>query len=160
MAQRERRLVSEYLSQTYPNAEIREQVYLGTHTPGINVADLSQGEIRYLGRWRRYADAVVILPDKLVLVEGSMTSKAGYISQLEMYARLLPSTPELQPFVNLPLEIVYVVALEDPLVSQMAREHGINPVIFRPDWVNEFISGLPQNDQRGRFAPKIQPLGK
>ncbi len=146
--QRERRLLAEWLARRYPHDRVQQQVRLGAITPTIGTDGLSPGELAALGVFRRYADALIFLADRLILVEASIPPHPGYISQLALYRHLLPLTPELIAFRALPVEMVYLVAIEDPVVTALARDAGIKVEVFRPAWVLDYLA--ERAGRRGR----------
>jgi hypothetical protein len=145
---REMRLVSEFLAKYYPNYETRTRVRLGAIHPELHPETLSESEKSMVGVFRRWADAIVIMPDKLVLIEAAIRPSPGDISQIELYEHLLPLTPELEEFRALPIEKLLVFAIEDPVVVAMARERGINTRYFRPGWVDEYLDILYPRERR------------
>ena len=102
----------------------------------------SESDERLVGVFRRWADALVILPDRLLLIEGKILPQPGVISQLKLYAELIPKTPELAEHKHKPIEMVLVCAIEDPLISELARREGITVRIFHPAWVDEYMKIL------------------
>lgn len=150
--QRERRLLAEWLVLRFPNERVQQQVRLGAYTPSIGTAGLDRTEIKALGVWRRYADAIVFRRTELILIEASLPADVGYVSRLELYRRLVPLTPELAPVATLPVVLLYLCAIEDPVVTAIAREHGIKVEVFQPSWVGQFIAGLEANKRRAPYA--------
>jgi hypothetical protein len=146
--QRERRLLAEWLALRYPDARIQQQVRLGAYQPTIATKDLDRSELKALGVWRRYADAIVFHHTALILIEASIPADVGYVSRLHLYRRLIPLTPELAEFVTLPVVMLYLCAIEDPVVTAMAREAGIRVEVHQPPWVADFIGTLERNKQR------------
>lgn len=140
--QRERRMVIEYLMKYFSEYEHETQVRLGVLPATIGGQKLTRAEQYALNTFRRYADAIVRMPDRLILIEASITPSPGYISQIELYRRLIPLTEDIGIWREKPLAAQYVVAYEDPVVSMMARENNIDVVIFRPEWVDEYLLGL------------------
>jgi hypothetical protein len=145
---REMRLVSEFLAKHYANYQTLTRVRLGQVHPELHPELLEGAELRALGVWRRWADAIVIMPDRIVLIEASIRPFPGDVSQLELYERLLPLTPELEQHKAKPIEKLLVFALEDPVVVSMARERGIKVVYFRPKWVDEYLQLLYPRERR------------
>ncbi len=136
--QRERRLLSEWLALTYPNDRVQQQVRLGAYKPSIPTTGLNAAELRRLGLWRRFADAVVFRKTELLLIEASIPAHPGYISQLLLYKRLIPMTPELADYAALPVKMIYLVTFEDPVVTAMARDNDIQVVVYAPTWVETY----------------------
>lgn len=138
-APREYRLVAEFVSEFYPEYESRTHVHLGSTPPRLKGRFAKPEDERLVGVFRRWADAIVMMPDRLILIEGKILPQPGVISQLNLYARLLPKTPELQEHKDKPIERVLVCAIPDPLLNAMCREEGIRVVIYRPKWVLTYL---------------------
>jgi len=136
---REQRLVSEFVARFYPDHESRTHAHLGATPPRFKGRWSTDKDAKHLGVFRRWADALVFLPDKIILIEGKILPQPGVISQLKLYAELLPSTPELAEHKNKPIEMVLVCAIEDKLISQLAKREGIHVRIFRPAWIDEYM---------------------
>ena len=150
---REMRMLAEWLAERWPRTEYLTRVRLGRIEPRIGAAELSPEEIRALGVHRRWADAVVLLPDRVLLVEAKIRPQPGVISQLELYARLLPHTPELAEHAHKPIEMILVYAIEDELINQLAREKGIRCVMYHPNWIDAYIDELYPRERQGGRTP-------
>jgi len=145
---REMRLVSEFLAKYYPEYPSQTRVRLGSIHPDLE-GMLSDAERRMVaGAWRRWADAIVFMPDRLILIEAAIRPSPGDISQLELYEHLLPLTPEFDEHKAKPIEKVLVFAIEDPVVASMARERGIRVIYFRPEWVEDYLKVLYPRERR------------
>ena len=92
----------------------------------------------YYSMLRRWADLVVDLPDKVIIVEAKMRPDPGAISQLELYKKLLPLTPELTPCHGKPIELVFLTTMRDEMVEDLCKEKGIRYVVYQPKWVKEY----------------------
>lgn len=150
---RELRMLSEWLAETYPRDEYMTRVRLGRIQPRVDSDQLTDEEIRQIGVHRRWADAVVLLQDRVILIEAKIRPQPGVISQLELYARLLPHTPELAAHAHKPLEIVLLYAVEDELINVMAREKGFRCVYYRPAWVDAYLAELYPRERTGGRTP-------
>jgi len=151
---REQQMVAEWLSKAYPQARTMTRVRLGAPKPAIPRPDLSPEELAMIGQWRRWADAVVLEQDRVILVEASIRPDPGKISQLELYALLFPQTPELAAWAKLPLTLMLLYAIEDPATIYLARQKGILCVQYRPDWLDDYLAILYPRERRGsQFAP-------
>ena len=82
---------------------------------------------------------MVFLPDRLILIEGKILPQPGVISQLKLYEELIPKTPELFEHRGKPIEKVLVCAIEDRLISELARREGVRVQIFHPAWIDEYM---------------------
>ncbi len=107
-----------------------------------------------MGVFRRWADAVVILPDRIVLIEAKILPKPGVGEQLDLYERLIPETPELRQHAHKPIEKVLVCAIEDRLVTQLLRERGIRVVVYKPAWIDEYLDLVEARER----TPGVQTL--
>jgi hypothetical protein len=145
---REMRLVAEYLAQEYPDHETQTRVRLGTIRSEIGAENLEPAELRAMGVWRRWADAIVFMPDRLILIEAKIRPQPGDISQLEVYEGLVHKTPELAEHKGKPVEKVLLYALEDPIIADMARERGIKVTYFCPDWIDGYLRLLAPRERR------------
>lgn len=150
---REMRMVAEYLAQNYPRDQYITRVRLGKIQPRINGQFISDEEALMMGSWRRWADALVIKPDRLILIEAAIRPNPGDISQLELYKRLLPHTPELAEHAEKPIDMVLLYSLHDPLLEQLALERGIKILYYRPQWVDEYLKDLLPRERRAPHTP-------
>ena len=149
---REMRLVAEYLAKHYAKYEAMTRVRLGSVHPDLQPGSLSDAELRAVGVWRRWADAIVIMPDRLVLIEAKIRPNPGDISQLELYEHLLPLTPELAEHKSKRIEKLLLWALPDDAVAAMARERGIRVVMFKPNWVDDYLETLYPRERRAPLS--------
>lgn len=157
---RESRLVAEWAIQTYPHAGIRFRVDLGNLTPAIQGTNLTAAEARALGRSRRWVDAMVVEPNAVHLIEAKIRLSPGALEQLELYRRLFPLTPELKHLQHITPTLHLVFAVEDPVLSAIARERGVQVHIFRPPWVDEYLQQLLHRERRppqARGLPSLFP---
>jgi hypothetical protein len=126
---------------------------LGRIQPRVESPGLTDEERRMIGVHRRWADAVVLLPDRVILVEAKIRPQPGVISQLTTYARLLPHTPELGRHADLPIEMVLLYAIEDGLINVLAREQGIKCISYQPAWLDEYLEELYPRERTGGHTP-------
>lgn len=145
---REMQMVVEWLMQFYPGDAWKTRVRLGAPKSSTPRADMTPEERAMVGVWRRWADALIFLPDRLILVEAAIRSQPGKISQLELYRLLLPKTPELAEHMHKPIELVLLYAIEDPAVVLLARSKGIRCILFKPMWLDDYLALLQPRERR------------
>ena len=92
--------------------------------------------------FRPYADAVVILPGALVLIEAKVWNILNGLGKLPMYKALVPFTPELKDYLKLPIIMELVVGWTNTNLEIMAQEHGIRVVVYCPDWLKTVVDGM------------------
>lgn len=141
-APREMHLLNEWLAANYPDAVVMTRIRLGTLPDVETRPDLTYSEQRAIGVWRRWADAIVITQRMLRVVEAKIRPDAGVVSQLKLYLRLVPHTPELEQYLSRPRKGVLVYAVEDPHIRELAREEGFELHYFRPDWIESYLAEL------------------
>ena len=139
---REQRLVAEFIAKFYPDQESRTHVHLGSTPKRLKGRWATNEDGRLVGVFRRWADALVFLPDRLILIEGKILPQPGVLSQLMLYEELIPKTPELAEHREKPIEKMLVCAIEDKLISALARREGIQVRIFHPAWIDEYMKIL------------------
>ena len=145
---RERRLVSEWTRLTFPTGHVKENVRLGALNPALQDTTLTENELRALGVFRRWVDALVIEPKVVHLVEGKIRNTPGALEQLALYRHLLPLTPELQDVAHLPIVSHLVWVIADPVVEMMAREQGVRVHVYHPPWVDDYLKMLHPRERR------------
>jgi len=149
---REMQMVAEYIAKFYPQYTSRTRVRLGQIHPSLHPELFEDKDVALLGVWRRWADAIVITKQKIILIEGAILADAGDISKLVLYKTLIPHTPELAEYKNLDIEMQLVYSIEDPMVVLLARETGIKAIFFQPDWIAEYIKTLTGSKQRATLT--------
>jgi len=151
---REMQMLHEWLVKTYPGKRWMTRVRLGAIMPTRPWPEMTVEERAMVGVWRRWVDALVILENRLVLVEAAIRPDPGDISRLELYKMLLPHTPELREYKDWPIDMVLLYAIEDAATVYLARQHGIRCVHYRPPWLEEYMAVLLARERRGvRFSP-------
>lgn len=155
---RELRLLGEWLAATYPNAIISNNVRLGDypiHLAGALPAGMSK---KALSGYRRYVDAVVKLPEKVLLVEAKITLDVDAAASLELYKELWPDTPEYDAWTKLPVELVIVAAIIDPVVKRLAEQKGVTVIQYSPPWLSVSDVASDANVRKLDRTP-LNPLG-
>jgi len=131
----EPRWVAEYVAANYPNAENRPRCPLGPIPTGIQEAIGGDKARRVYRPWRPEVDTCVILPTKLVLIEGKIFKTMDGLSKLPVYKSLIPTTPELTAHKEKPIDMELLVVRPLPWVVQAASLAGIRVVEWAPPWI-------------------------
>lgn len=140
--QRERRFVPEFVEKRYPTrVTVFYNMAIGPPPEELQKA-FPETPLAHLRRWRFWIDAVVIQPNRMILIEGKLRKPQEGLGQLLFYKALLPQTPELDPYKLYPVEMVLIVPREDPRVITFATAVGIKIEIFRPPWVIEYLKKI------------------
>ncbi len=141
-------MLSEYLAARYPHDQVRMRVRMGTvqlpATGGLPEKDARAVNHVFL----RWADAVVVTPAELVVIEAKMRADPSAISQLELYRDLVPLTQELLPFLGRRIVAELVVSIEDPAVTALAQRRAIRVRVYKPAWLGDWAAARRRNESR------------
>lgn len=140
--EREMRLLKEYIAQTYPNSLAWFRVRLGPYPESISLGAGIEVSGKVKSVYNRWADAVVIDGEMVLLFEAKIRSEPGALAQLELYRKLLPETPEFASISQRIVQPVLLSAFPDPEVDAMARDKGFWTRIYTPDWVKRYWEEL------------------
>lgn len=146
---REMQMLSEWLAKTQQGKRWMTRVRLGSPRSEYPRPDMSVEEQAMIGVWRRWADAIILTDTEVEIVEAAIRPQPGKISQLELYAMLLPMTPELEPWKGLPLHLILLYAIEDPATTALARQKGIRCIQYKPLWLDAYLQLLLPRERRG-----------
>ena len=144
----ETRFISEYLKEHYSSFSYILNIPLGKVEEDL-MREL--GYQRALGLTRPFrprADAVVILPRHLILVEAKVWSVINGLAKLPLYRSLVPVTPELQQYLPRGIICQLVVAWTNPNLERMAREADVSLKVYRPPWIQEIVDKLHLYDTK------------
>lgn len=133
---RESHLVNDWLREFHPTSLQWRRVRLGP-IPGTETPE-------FYGILRRWADIILYEDNTVFIIEAKMRPEPGAISQLELYGRLFPSTPEFTTYNKKKVRLIFLTTKEDPMVKSMATERNIEYVVYRPAWVEEWEKELLQ----------------
>jgi hypothetical protein len=138
----ETRLVAEYVARRWPDALAYQRVRVGPLPESQAGEPVSASELRMLGVWRRWVDAVVVLPGECILIEAAVKPEPGHVAQLELYMDLWPQTTEFAQYLSRPARGLLVFAVDDPGIHALVRRRGYTMDIFCPPWVRAYLLDL------------------
>lgn len=139
----EAEMLSEWAAKFFPNAIVKERVSLGRIPAELMKPAMTELDLALAGRFRRWADMVIIEDTSMKVVEGMIVASPGKVGQLELYLELVPATPELLPYKNCTLEAILVYCVEDPMVNYMARKKGFRVWQFIPSFYDLWKASIP-----------------
>ncbi len=137
---RETRLLSEWIAANYSGERVIFQARLGITEPGGESGRLSPAERRMVGVFRRYADALILRRNEIVLIEACIKPAPGKIGELAIYSEAIPVTEELDEFRGLPVSPVLLCAFEDMFIRSVCGKFGIHFEVFAPAWVEDYLA--------------------
>jgi hypothetical protein len=136
--QRERLLVQQFVFERYPHAIKFFNMRMGNLLPFFEGKVQSVENADMIKVWRKFADAVVVTENEIIVIEAKIVARVETIGQLEMYGKLVEETPELQRFLPKKVRLVLVAVVVDPYLVREAEAKGIEVVLYRPDWAVEY----------------------
>jgi len=142
-------MLTEWLTKTQKGKRWLTRVRLGSPKPEIPRPEMSEEERAMIGSWRRWADAIILEKDKVTIIEAAIRPDPGKISQLELYRKLFPHTPEYQAWSGVPIDLILLYAIEDPATNLLAREKGILAIEYKPTWLPAYLNLLMPRERRG-----------
>ena len=128
---REALLLEEWVKKTYPDKLQWFRVRLG---PAV-----FKGEEKLYQMLRRWANAVVFTGKEVLIIEAKMRPMPEGIAELELYRDLFPQTPEFKAFWKYPVKLIYLTTWEDKAIKGLCEKKGIEYVVYRPPWAEEYI---------------------
>lgn len=120
----ERLLAFEYVGKNYGDYPHWFRIEVGP-IPG-------DGQNPLYARTRRWADAVIRMPDHMIIIEFKMKANPDVASQLLNYRDLYPQTPLFSKYKDEPVKLVLVAALVTDDVRAFVERQGIEVVEYRP----------------------------
>ncbi len=138
----ETRMVSEYLLKSYAAFTFIMDVPLGRVDEGLMASAGYQQAINAARPFRPRADAIVILPRHLVLIEAKVWNTVNGLAKLPLYKSLVPFTPELAQYMPRDILMELVVGAAPANLEIMARDAGVTLKIFNPPWMQEVVDGM------------------
>ncbi|UTU47203.1 hypothetical protein [Huginn virus] len=135
---RETQMLSDFLAKTFPNADVRVRVRLGPLPdvpPELKAVGIDSNLYKVTQMW---SDAVVILPEKVIIIEAKVRAYPSVVGQLLHYKKLYFQTAEFRPYHSRPLELWLLYAFSDQETLRFAEENGIKTINFKPDYIQEY----------------------
>lgn len=129
--------VAEYVNETYGQFPASFRVPLGAIPKQLIDVYGKRKATRVYRPSRPEADAIIYLPDRLVLIEGKIFKVTNGLGSLRMYRDLMPDTPELADYSDLPIRAELLCVQPLPWVLQAAEKAEINVIRFAPPWIVE-----------------------
>lgn len=139
---RDTRYVSEFVSWAFPRDPLRVNVRLGPSPLELRMRYPDLDVDRWARVWAKTADALVITPSALVLIEGELRRPICALGELVVYRELLPQTESLQAYWRMPVRLVLLTPLPDPTLAPVLRRLEIEVVEYRPLWVEEYLHSV------------------
>lgn len=132
-------LLREWAAKMHPGAQLLEQYRLGpTHAslPGVKITPALERALR-VSNW--FADGILMLSDKTLLIEAKVKPSPSAVGQALFYLRLAMRTPNLQTRIAMPIVPLVLWAERDDAVGDFARQLGCKVEIYTPMWITDYL---------------------
>lgn len=137
--ERERRYISEYLKETFPEGDYQVNVELGP-IPQEYVQRMGFKRAAAMFRpTRQRVDAVIWSPDKYVIVEAKLRDMKAGIGDLLLYRSIIPKTLDLPEYTGQPIVARLVIPWKVATLEEIATENDIEVVVFEKEWVAGYV---------------------
>lgn len=137
--QRERLLLSEYIRLHLQGMIVRQNCPLGL-VPESLVADFGpRAALRIARKMRPEVDALVIAPDKLILIEAKVIRWVDGVSKLPLYKALIPDTPELVQYKDRPVVMRLIMPYVQENMLSVAARMGVEVVEFTTPEIDQYV---------------------
>ncbi len=136
--------VSEYCQRTFGHVPVIYHARLGTWPTPLTAPELLPEEQMMLRVRMRWADAVVILPNALIIIEGKLRAPEFLkgLGELIVYTHLIRHTPEYEKFLDRRIEGRLVIPIEDPTVMTLARKYGLTVDVYQPSFWTQYVQQI------------------
>lgn len=145
-----------YLQATYPGRLTRTNMRVGSLAEQAPRPGLTPSQLKLMGAFNRYPDAVVETPGGLVVIEAKIRKVMEAIGDLLVYAERIPETEELGALRFGPLRLELVAPFPDADVRAICLRTGIVYVVFPWPDLDRFLSERQQYFRRRPAAETQQ----
>jgi len=142
--------VAEYCREAFKGLTVIYHCRLGTWPTPLTAPELTPEEQAMLRVRMRWADAVVIAPKIITVVEGKLRASEFLkgLGELQLYMHLVRHTPEFAKFKDRAVAGRLVIPFEDPALSLIARRQGIDVAVYKPSFWKEYLAAIQPRQAR------------
>ena len=94
------------------------------------------------------AGAVVLTAEKVIIIKARIVADRHDLIDLLFYGQLFRYTRQFVDYWDLPIELQYVCAEDNNTLREIASQHNIEIVYFRPEWLPSYFAKLPGRKRR------------
>jgi len=153
--------VAEYCQAAFPGLPVVYHARLGTWPTPLTAGELTEEEQAMLRVRMRWADAVILTGQKIIVVEGKLRASEFLkgLGELQVYTHLLKVTPEFEKFKDRPAVGRLLLPIEDPVVMAIARQQGLETAVYKPTFWNQFIAAIQPRQGRAIRPEEAKLIG-
>jgi hypothetical protein len=142
---------AEAVMKLYPKHSKYYHIRIGNYPPELKAETLEDMEQRMLRVYLRWADAIAVNQEEVVVVETKLrpTEYLKGLGELELYTRLLPASDEWKRICEGKKIVGHlVISVDDPPIENLARQKGFRVTVLQPSFWSEYIAHLPKRTFR------------
>lgn len=146
----EAEFVSEYVAATFPRQRCYFHQRLGTWPGPLTSDDLTEAERAMLRVRMRWADAVIPLEDRIIVIEGKLRASEFLkaLGELLVYTQLIPHTEQFRAWRGSRVVGRLLIPILDPTVRAIAGTQGFEVAVFKPSFWEEFLEAIQRRQSR------------
>lgn len=136
---RERALIQDYIAQRYPNHHVIMGCPLGPVPESIIATWGRTKALRIARGMRPEVDALVFQDSKLIMIEAKIFKWVDGLAKLPMYKGLIPTTPELEQYKDLEVEMVLCTPWTSETIEAAAAAMGVRVDVYSTPDIDVFV---------------------
>ena len=147
--------LTEWLGMNFPPGTWRTNVTVGkiVTPPGVSLTPEEYANLRET--FGAQADAIVFLPNEVIIVEAMVRHEPGVLEDLLKYKRLFLKDDTFDRYHTLPIRLVILTPLDLGEYEKMAKDMGIEVVRYNPVWIQEYLATYPRRFGRGKTSSVV-----
>ncbi len=126
-------MTAEWLAQHFPDGGYWTNFPLGAVPPELQGTGASYS-------LRRRVDGLAVTKTELTLIEAKVWKPMDGVDKLPVYKQLVPLTPELMFYHNLPIKMILVCPRATSTVMESAKISGIEVQTYSAPWLTEVLN--------------------
>ena len=138
----ETRMVSEYIKTNYAQFTVLTAQPVGAIPEALMASEGYQKALGVMRPYRPEVDAIVVLPNHLLLIEAKVWNVINGLAKLPLYKSLIPVTPELKEYMPRDILMELVVGWTNTNLEIMALSAGVAVKVFAPAWLVEVVQSM------------------
>lgn len=141
--QGERALIAEWISSLPSTWPTKTQVKVGTDPLFSDGKRLTPAQSRALSVWSDWADARIVTPSEVWIVEGKLVATASAYGQVLDYLDQYPNGDDYKQWSPRPIVGIVLAQATRPRLANLFARMGIRTIQFSPSWsVEESLARL------------------
>ncbi len=143
---RERQMRAEYIAKYMAGKQWYTEYPLGRVVPLAQAATMTMAQLKAFDNRKARADLLVAFPDHLEIIEFKIVDAIRRWCPILMYRELVPETDTLRAYWNMPVKLILIVAIDDPVLKRTVEKYGVEYRVYQPDWLPAYIETLRPRD--------------